>query len=114
VLGVKVRNDIPETLADGHVVAALAVDDSMKFTGALKLFAGEERIGRVPKLAIVKKTRSKDLMVLHCDEDWNVLGIQVWNAPGGNRVRTIDEAKRMVEKYYTCSISKWVTTRTEE
>lgn len=104
-------NHIPKTLADGDVLAALFVDDSMEFTGALKLFAGGERVGRVPRVAIVKKGRSRDLLVIHCDAEWNVLGIQAWNAPGGKRLQSVEQAKEIVERYYTNSTNKWVTVR---
>ena len=101
-------SQVPKVLADGRVLAALSVDDSMEFTGALKLFAGEERIGRVPNLAVVKKGRSPDLLIVHCDADWNVAGIQAWNSPGGKRIQTLQQAKAIVERYYTNSASKWV------
>jgi hypothetical protein len=101
-------NAIPKTLADGRVVAALSIDEGMAFTGALRLFAGEQKVGRASKLAIVKRHQSDDLLVVHCDQAWNVLGIQAWNAQGGRRVQSIQEAKAIVERYYTNSSEKWV------
>jgi hypothetical protein len=106
--GSKVLSDVPKRLADGRVLAVLLVDNSMEFTGALKLFSGDERVGRVPAIAIVKKGRSRDLLVIHCGEEWNIVGIQVWNAPGGQRVTSVEQAKEIVERYYTNSAGKWV------
>jgi hypothetical protein len=51
----------------------------------------------------------KELLLLHCDGEWNVVGGQVWNAPGQPPVTTIEEVKSRAENYYAGIASKWVT-----
>lgn len=97
----------PKFLADGRVLATLTTDDSMEFTGKLNLFAGDERVGRVPHIAIVQKQDSADMLVVYCDIDWNIVGVQAWNAPDGKRVQSVEQAQEIVERYYRNSLGKW-------
>ena len=97
----------PSELEGFQIIAVADIDESVEFTGKLRLFAGEERIGRVPRLALGQKPASPDIVILHCDSDWNVLAVQVWNVPGGKRMQSVEEAKQIVESFYRGSTERW-------
>jgi hypothetical protein len=50
----------------------------------------------------------EELLLLHCDVKWNVVGGQIWNAPGNPPVTTVEEVKIRAEQYYSGIMSKWV------
>lgn len=97
----------PPVLADARVLAYAALDDSIEFTGKLHLYAGESRVGRVPHLAIGMTIDERELVVIHCDQEWNVLGVQAWNGPAAPSVKSIDDVKRIMEKFYRGSSELW-------
>lgn len=83
------------------------VDESVSFTGRLKLFHGDERVGRVPRLAICKPPDAPELLVFHCDEGWKIRGVQAWNNPDRPIVTSVDEVKERMENYYSGISAKW-------
>ena len=85
------------------------LDESVVFTGKLHLYRGEERVGAVPHLAIVQDLHTSDLMLFHCDERWEVVGAQGWNAPGVIKPTSVLEVKNHAERYYTGLARKWRT-----
>lgn len=99
----------PPVLADARVLAFADIDDSIEFTGKLRLYAGDSLVGRVPRLAICETTDERELVVCHCDEEWNVIGVQAWNGPAGPSPRSIEDVKRIMEKYYRGSSGSWRT-----
>jgi hypothetical protein len=97
----------PRVLAGTEVLEYAIVDESVSFTGRLRLFHGDEQVGPVPRLAICKPADMPELLVFHCDEEWNVLGIQAWNSPDRPTVTTIPEVKTRMERYYAGISAKW-------
>lgn len=81
----------------------------VKFTGALHLFHGEERVGPVSCLAICRDPQMEGLLLFHCDEKWEVLAAQIWNSPDRPTATSIEEIEEMAEKYYSGISSKWMT-----
>jgi hypothetical protein len=98
----------PATLDGCRVLAYVVVDDSAIFTGRLQLNVGGEWIGRVPRLAICEWDVRPELLLLHCDESWNVLGVQGWNAPGVRQPSTVPEVVAVVERYYQGLQPNWI------
>jgi hypothetical protein len=47
------------------------------------------------------------LFLLHCDESWNIVGLQAWNAPGVERILTIEEMKFQAERFYEGLMHSW-------
>jgi hypothetical protein len=92
---------------DTRVVAWAAVPASARFTGRLHLYAGDERVGRVPHLAICRQDKEDGLLLVHCDESWNPLAVQAWNAPGVARIMTIESMKTEVEQFYSGLMASW-------
>jgi len=99
----------PQLLADARVLAYAGIDDSIQFTGKLRLYAGDVLVGRVPRLAIceILDEEPAELVVCHCDEHWNVVGIQGWNGPAATPPRSLEEVKLLMEKYYRGSSGSW-------
>ena len=98
----------PATLDGCRVLAYAVVDDSVAFTGRLRLNVGGKWLGRVPRLAICEWDFKPELVLLHCDDSWNVLGLQGWNAPDVHGPETIAEVIAAAEKYYEGLQSHWI------
>ena len=74
----------------------------VKFTGRQCLIVDGERLGQVPLLVIAQADDDGDILLLHCDEEWRVLGI------GG--FASIELAKQKAELYYEGISSYWRET----
>ena len=97
----------PKVLADLNVLSWAVVDREVTFTGKLNLYANGEKIGPCPRLIIAQHIENKDFLLLHCTQDWNILGIQVWNGPHVNSPRNISDVMKLAKKYYDGISSKW-------
>ena len=93
----------PPALDCAHAVEYAIVDDAVTFEQLYTLNVGGEWLGRVAQLAICQNLDEVEVMVFHCDRDWNVLGV----AAGYN---SIDEAKAKTERSYRGLSPKWVST----
>lgn len=99
----------PPVLAGARVLEYAIVDDSLRFTGELQLYVDGTRLGAVPRLAIGENLDDAELLLLHCDDSWNVLGVQAWNAVAGSIVESVGDVKARAEKYYVGITEKWQT-----
>jgi len=97
----------PSIIEDVLVIEYAVVDETVEFTGRLKLYVGENQINAVPRLAICQHPVDHTFFLMHCDEKWNVLGIQVWNAPDFPEEITLEGVKQRAEVYYKGISSKW-------
>jgi hypothetical protein len=99
----------PPTYLDGcRVLAYAAVPHNAEFTGVLQLNVDGTWIGRVPHLAICEWDVRSELMLMHCDERWNVIGVQAWNALGAAAPETVAEVVDQAGRYYRGLESAWV------
>src|SRR5213592_2805900 len=96
----------PSVISGAHVLEYVVVAEPVRFTGNLNLYVDGERLGEVPCLAICRRLDDDELLLFHCDDDWNVLGIQAWNTAEDPAVTT-DDVKTRVEKYYAGISSQW-------
>ena len=87
-------------LDDADLLAYAAVPASARFTGRLHLYHGGERVGPVPYLAICRPHDAPGLLLAHCDESWDIVGLQAWNAPGVEPILNIEEMKSHAEVFY--------------
>jgi len=99
-----------QLLVDADLLAYAEVPATAHFTGRLHLYSGDVRVGRVSNLAICQPHDGSGLYLLHCDESWNIVGLQAWNAPGIEPVRTVESMIQMAERYYTGLAAHWVPT----
>lgn len=97
----------PPVLDSARVLEYAAVDRSVTFTGKLHLIVGGKRLGAVPHLAICQDLHTDDLMLFHCDEAWEVVGVQAWNGPGAKPVASVQDVKERAEQFYAGLSAKW-------
>jgi hypothetical protein len=103
----------PPTIIDGvHVLAYAEVTESVRFTGNLELYVGGVLLGEVPRLAICESLDQGELLLFHCDDVWNVLGVQAWKTAEGSSVGTVEDVKLRAEKHYAGISSRWIDHHT--
>ena len=92
----------PPVLNSARVLAYAVIDESVQWTGRQRLYLGDKEVGPVPCLALCQNIGggTKDILVFHCDNDWEVLGVT-----GGD---TVDLAKAGAERAYRGVTAKWV------
>jgi len=96
----------PPIIGNARVLDYAMVGDAV-FTGRLCLYVNEARLAAVPCLAIGESFDGDELFLLHCDEEWDVGGIQAWKKAEG-RISSVEEVKSRAEKYYAGISSKWI------
>lgn len=93
----------PPVVLTGCRVEQFAIRDRwMKFIGQGRLFSGDREVGPVPRLALARN-RKEEVVLLHCDARWQVLGIS-----GGHA--TLREAKSDAERFYSGISKQWIPT----
>jgi hypothetical protein len=95
--------DAPPPVIDmARVIAYAVVDDSVQWTGRQTIFVGREELGPVPRLALAQNVTGelKDVLIFHCNDQWEVLGVS-----GG---ATLEEAKSRAERAYRGITAKWI------
>jgi hypothetical protein len=97
----------PPVICNARVLECALIGEAV-FTGALNLYVGGQRLGAVPGLAICESFKGDELFLFHCDEDWNVLGIQAWKNAEGAEDDSVEEIKSRAEKYYAGISSQWI------
>lgn len=95
----------PPVIACARVIAYTHIDASIPFVQANRLFVGEKLLGRVPALAVCRNlAQDSDIILLHCDPAWNVLG-----ATGAD---SIEGALASAERNYPGIDAHWVHLNT--
>ena len=95
----------PTVLCFARVLAYAIVDELVVFTGKGQVYVEGEPLGRVPCLALCQNVApdEDEIMLFHCDEQWNVLGVS-----GGET--SLAAAKAVAEITYRGIAAKWVDT----
>jgi hypothetical protein len=96
----------PPVLGNARVLEYAVLDNSVTYTGRGPLFVGTrndglKELGPVPCLAIAEDFETGDILLLHCDEGWDVLGVA-----GG--YGSLAEAKARAERAYDGLASCWI------
>ncbi len=99
--------DPPPVLDYARVLAYAVVDESVIYSERGCLFVDGKLPGPVPRLAICQKLGESEIMVFHCDNEWNVLG-------AAGRHSSLQDAKTAVERTYQGLSNKWVDTSVTE
>lgn len=64
----------PPAILDSSLVLLYAVlDDSVRYTGRACVIVGGTVIDPVPRLAICLNLYDDDILLLRCDDEWNVV-----------------------------------------
>jgi hypothetical protein len=99
----------PPVINGTRVLSYALVGESVRFTGDLCLYVDGILLGAVQRLVISESLDDQDeLFLLHCDDNWNVLGIQAWNANDDPDVATPNDVKTCAENYYAGISSQWI------
>jgi len=97
----------PPALLDGARVLEYAVlDNSVRYSGHSSLFIDGKEVGPVPCLAIGQEAHEADVLLLHCSDDWEVVGVAVYPS--------VAEAKNAAERIYPGTARRWVATQNTE
>lgn len=96
----------PPIIGNARVLEYALVGDAV-FTGTLCHYVNEARLGAVPCLAICEGLDGDEIFLLHCDEEWEVLGIQAWRK-AEEKISSVAAVKSRAEKYYAGISSKWI------
>ena len=91
----------PPTIHCDRVIAFAIVNKSVAYSGHTSLFRNGKEVGRVPCLAICDDRKHADILLLHCDRDWTVLGC-------GGGYGSVAEAKENAERIYPGLSTHWV------
>jgi ClpX C4-type zinc finger len=96
----------PPALASARVLSYATVDDSVTPTGRRPVVVAGRTLGPVPHLAIGRHLSSGDIVLLHCDAQWDVLGVETFRRP--------DDARVAAEQAYAGITGKWRDATFEE
>jgi hypothetical protein len=99
----------PPIIAAGlRVLEYAVIAEPVRFTGNLQLYVEGALLGEVPRLAICESLDDDELFLGHCDDNWDVIGIQSWNTAEDSAVSSVDDVKARAEKYYAGISSQWI------
>jgi hypothetical protein len=95
----------PPVICSARVLAYAIITDDIPFADLAVAFIGDERLGRVPCVAIAETLQSSagDLLLLYCDEEWGTVAV------GGGDIASI---KRRMELNYPGVSALWVDVNT--
>jgi len=65
----------PPIIQSTRVLYYALVDASVRYTRRTILYVDGAEIDPVPRLAIARNLADDDILLLHCDEQWNCLGV---------------------------------------
>src|SRR3954469_8504493 len=96
----------PPVLGNARVLEYAVLDESVRYSGHSSLFVGIanhglKELGPVPCLAIVEDLKSGEIMLLHCNQEWDLLGV-------GGKYQSTAQAKASAERAYHGASSCWV------
>jgi len=97
----------PPIIDSARVLIYAHVPEDMKYTGAIHLYVGGERLGAVPSLAICRNYYAPgDIVLLFCDRAWNCLGCA--------GLKSLEEAMLKAERGYPGISAHWQKSMYDE
>jgi len=99
----------PPVLGNARVLEYAVLDESVTYSGHSSLFVvnvdeGLKELGPVPCLAIGEDLKTGEIMLLHCDQGWDVLGL-------GGKYKSIAQAKARAERAYHGISACWIDAK---
>ena len=82
------------------------VDNTVQFSGRTLLFVDGKELGRVPCLAICENKKLSEVLLFHCDSEWNTLACSAHPS--------VAEAKAIAERIYAGISARWVEAGVSE
>ena len=89
----------PSVLDRATVLAYAILDASVNHTGSFTILFDGKPLAPVPQLAICRNEGEVEVLLFHCDEQWQVLG--------ATYLPTIEHAIERAEREYRGSTEKW-------
>jgi ClpX C4-type zinc finger len=89
----------PPVLASARVLEYAVVEGDVAYTGRQKVIVAGQMLGPVPRLAIGRELSGANILLLHCDAEWDVLATAHYGS--------VEEAKRLAENAYSGISAKW-------
>ena len=97
----------PVILNSTRVLLYAETGGASAYTGRVTVSTGYRNdlreVGPVPRLAIAEDLGTGCVLIMHCDSEWNVLGVC--------RSSSIDAAKELCERGYVGVSSRWTEFR---
>lgn len=90
----------PLILASAKLLEYAIADSSVEYIERQTLYVDGKLLGQVPKLAICQNYKERDLLLFHCNKEWEVLGAVFY--------KSIDELKKRIEREYKGINKKWI------
>jgi hypothetical protein len=96
----------PSAIDCARVLPFARVDAAVHYRGNTTLYVGGKLQGEVPCLAICKYRDHNEVLLFHCDNDWNSQGVSVH--------ATVSEAMSRAEQMYDGISRNWIDSKTSE
>jgi hypothetical protein len=96
----------PPVINGARVLEYAVLDEPVTFSGHSGLFVDGKEIEPVPCLAVCQNLEDREILLLHCDREWRVLGVAAYPSAA--------EAKRKAERIYPGLSSRWKETGVTE
>lgn len=93
----------PPVLSGARILSYAVVDDTVAYKEQDSHFIDCLPLGPVPRLAICQDLGEPEIMIIHCDDDWDMKGVF-----GG--YSSVEEAKSAAERSYGGLLDKWIDT----
>ena len=90
----------PPVLANARVLEYAVLDKNVSYSGHSSLFVDGKELGPVPRLAICQPFEGTETLLLHCDLNWNVLGVVGY--------ASVTEATKHAERIYPGVSAQWI------
>jgi hypothetical protein len=96
----------PPVLAATRVLEYAVLDDTVRYSGHSSLFVGGKELGPVPRLAICQEAETAKVALLHCDDEWQMLGVAEY--------ASVADAKEKAERIYPGVSKRWIDRKVTE
>jgi hypothetical protein len=96
----------PPVITGARVLEYAILDESASYSGHSGLFVDGKELGPVPCLALCQNLEDQEILLLHCDRDWQALGAAAYGSAA--------EAKNKAERIYPGVSARWKETGVTE
>lgn len=96
----------PPVVASSRVLEYAVLDDSVRYSGSSSLFVDGKELGPVPRLAICQDEPGAGVLLMHCDDEWEMLGVAAY--------ASVADAKKKAERIYPGVSKLWIDRKVTE
>jgi len=66
-------NEPPPVIGSARLLEYAMIDSSIVFTGRSVIYVDGKLLGPVPRLAVCQVITGSEIILYHCDEEWDIL-----------------------------------------